>query len=278
VERVASLLTSIMPIADLITSAANPLLKDVRKALSRGGLTSDGCCVVETFHLLEEALRSRCRVRTVIAAKSASARVEELLRGSTGIRLSIVSDKLLNSTARVATSQGVVALVDPPEHTVEQTLGAESLVLVVDGLQDPGNLGTILRSAEAFGATGLLLLKGSVSPFNPKALRASAGSVFRVPFVHGMDEALALEALRRNGANLYAAVANANGHVGSSPSDADLTCPCAIIIGSEGHGVSPSMRSAARDISIPTAGVESLNAAVSAAILLYEAQRQRSRR
>jgi TrmH family RNA methyltransferase len=266
-----------MPTAEPITSAANPLLKDIRKALSRGGLTASGCCVVETFHLLEEAMNSHCRVRTVIAAESVRDRVEDLLRNHGDVRLSIVTDKLLEATAHVATSQGVIALVDPPEHTVEQTLGAESLVVVIDGLQNPGNLGTILRSAEAFEATGLLLLKGSVSPFNPKALRASAGSVFRVPFVSGLDETTVLEALRDSGANLYAAVPNANGHIGSSPSDADLTCPCAIIIGSEGQGVRQVLREAARDISIPTAGVESLNAAVSAAILLYEARRQRSR-
>jgi TrmH family RNA methyltransferase len=265
-----------MSTAEPITSAANPLLKDVRKALSRGGLTAGGCCVVETFHLLEEALNSHCRVRTVIAGESVQDRVMELLLGGPDIRLSIVSDKLLNATANVATSQGVIALVDPPEHRVEQILSAESLVVVIDGLQNPGNLGTILRSAEAFGATGILLLKGSVSPFNSKALRASAGSVFRVPFVSGMEETTVLEALRDSGTNLYAAVPGANGHIGSSPSDADLTCPCAIIIGSEGQGVRPALRDAARDISIPTAGVESLNAAVSAAILLYEARRQRS--
>ena len=271
-----------MRTTELVTSAANPLLKDVRKALDRGGLSTSGCCVVETFHLLEEALRSGCRVRTVIAAESVRVRVEDHIRDGAGIRLVLVPDKLLNATAHVATSQGVVALVDPPVHTVQQTLGGPSLdipalVMVIDGLQDPGNLGAILRSAEAFGATGLLLLKGAVSPFNPKALRASAGSIFRVPFVHGMDETSALDTLLHRGANLYAAVPNAHGHIGSSPSEADLTCPCAIIIGSEGRGVSPALRNAARDISIPTAGVESLNAAIAAAILLYEARRQRSR-
>ncbi len=270
-------LPAIMRSPETITSADNPLFKDVRKALVRGGLTAGGCCVVETFHLLEEALRSGCGIRTVIAAESVRVSVEDRLRDRNSIRVVIVPDKLLNATAGVATSQGVVALVDPPEHTVEQTLGPQSLVLVIDGLQNPGNLGAILRSAEAFGATGLLLLKGTVSPFNSKALRASAGSIFRVPFIHAIEETLALEVLRDSGVNLYAAVTNAGGHTGSSPSDADLTCPCAIIIGSEGHGVSPALRNVSRDITIPTAGVESLNAAVSAAILLYEARRQRSR-
>jgi RNA methyltransferase, TrmH family len=252
---------------EFITSPANPLLKQVRKALSRGGLTDGGWCVAETFHLLAEALRSACRVRAVIAGESVRSTVESHMGTSNGIRLVVVPDKLLD-----ASGQGVVALVEPPSWQVTQTLGAQCLVLIVDGVQDPGNLGTILRSAEAFGASGLLLLKGSVNAFNPKALRASAGSVFRVPFVQGLDEAQVLSALRETGADLYAAVPNSP----QSLATADLTRPCAIVIGSEGQGVSAIMRGSAQDLSIPTVGVESLNAAVSAAVLLYEARRQRS--
>jgi TrmH family RNA methyltransferase len=258
-----------MPIAELITSAANPLLKDVRKALARGGLTSHGYCVAETFHLLEEALHSRCRVRTVIVSENVHKNAQSLLHAQPDVRLITVSDKLLDATADVATSQGVLALVDPPAYTIDQIFTPQSLVLILDGLQDPGNLGTILRSAEAFGATGLILLKGTVSPFNPKALRASAGSIFRVPFVHGVEESQALEAVRANHVDLFAAVPNQN-------TRADLTKPCAIVIGSEGRGVSPNLHKNAQQVSIPTTGVESLNAAVSAAILLYEARRQRS--
>src|SRR5580658_7340633 len=165
--------------AEIVSSPANPLLKDVRKALAHGGLSSAGCCVAETFHLLEEALQSRCRVRTVVADTNVRGEVEHLLRDRPDVRLVLISGRILNSTTDVATSQGVLALVDPPQYTVEQTLGPRALTLVIDGLQDPGNLGTILRSAEAFGSTGLLILKGTVSPFNPKTLRASAGSIFR---------------------------------------------------------------------------------------------------
>ncbi len=260
---------AIMPSAEWITSAANPVLKDIRKALAQGSLTPDGCCVVETFHLLEEALRSPCRVRTVIAAESVHNSLEDLIGTRPGIRRITVPDRLLNATAGVPASQGVIALVDPPEHQLEQILGPQCLVLIIDGIQDPGNLGTMIRSAEAFAASGLLLLKGSVSPFNSKAVRASAGSIFRVPFVQGLDEPAALKAVRQRQVNLYAAIPNRN-------TTADLTGACAIIIGSEGRGVGPTLRQAARDLSIPTAGVESLNAAVSAAILLYEARRQRS--
>lgn len=261
---------------ELVTSPANPLLKDVRKAISRGGLTSSGWCVAETFHLLVEALRSNCRVRAVIAGEGVRAMVETHLESHdvswNNIRMAIVPDKLLD-----AASQGVVALVEPPEWTVEQTLCSRTLalgalVLIVDGVQDPGNLGTILRSAEAFGASGVMMLKGTVSPFNAKAVRASAGSVFRVPWVQGLDERTAIDGVRGSGADLYAAVPNG----GQSAYDADLGRPCAMVIGSEGHGVSAAMRDAARALSIPTIGVESLNAAVSAAVLLYEARRQRN--
>jgi TrmH family RNA methyltransferase len=256
---------------ELVTSPANPLLKDVRKAISRGGLTSSGWCVAETFHLLVEALRSNCRGRAVIAGEGVRAMVESQLASHeasrNNIRIAIVPDRLLD-----AASQGVVALVEPPEWTVQQTLCSRTLVLIVDGVQDPGNLGTILRSAEAFGASGVWMLKGTVSPFNAKAARASAGSVLRVPWVQGLDESTAIAAVRGCGAELYAAVPQGRQWAG----DADLSKPCAMVIGSEGHGVSAAMRDAAKELSIPTTGVESLNAAVSAAILLYEARRQRS--
>jgi TrmH family RNA methyltransferase len=254
---------------ELITSPANPLLKEVRKAHSRGGLTDSGWCVAETFHLLEEALRSHCTMPAIIAAQSVQSLVEDQIAGRNGTRMIVVPDKLLD-----AATQGVVALVDPPEWKVEQMLHTTQLVLVIDGVQDPGNLGTILRSAEAFGADGLLLLRGTVNPFNPKAVRASAGSIFRMPFVQGLDEVELVETLRQSGADFYAAVPGAS----KSLADADLTRPCVIVIGSEGRGVGATMRCAAKDLSIPTAGVESLNAAVSAAILLYEARRQRGER
>jgi TrmH family RNA methyltransferase len=264
--------------AEFITSAANPLLKEVRRTLTRGGLTTGGHCVIETFHLLEEAVRSRCRIRTVISSESVRNTAEKLLGenpgASEGVRFVILPDQLLNATAAVVNSQGVIAVVDPPEWTLDQTLGAPVLLLVIDGVQDPGNVGAILRSAEALAASGLLLLKGTVSPFNPKTLRASAGSIFRVPFVHSLEPTAALHFLQRAALDLYAAMPGDNCE--SSLLRADLTRSCAIVIGSEGQGVSAALRSAAKPISIPTVAVESLNAAVSAAILLYEARRQRS--
>jgi TrmH family RNA methyltransferase len=261
--------------SEYISSPANPLLKEVRKAAARGTLTDSGCMLAETFHLLEEALSSECRVRTVIAAQSVSAAVDEQLGDPNGVRLVVVPDSLLQAAAGVEAAQGVVALVEPPRWSLERMLRKPQLTLVIDGVQDPGNLGTILRSAEAFGASGVLLLKGTVSPFNPKVVRASAGSIFRAPFLHGLDETDALAALHGQGVQIYAAVP----HTDSSRwlSTADLTRACAIVIGSEGSGVNETLRHAATEIAIPTVGVESLNAAVAASVLLYEARRQRAR-
>jgi RNA methyltransferase, TrmH family len=256
---------------EVLRSPANPILKDVRRAIARGGLTSEGFIVAETFHLLEEALRSGLDVKVILAAQSVHAAVRDHVRRLTGIRLAVVDDSLFQKLADTESSQGVITLASPPTWNLEQTLRGQSLVVALDGVQDPGNAGAIVRAAEAFGATGVLFLKGTVSPFNPKTLRASAGSLFRVPFAHNLDVELARAALQQRQVDVYAAVPR-----GAKPlSAADLTRRCALVIGSEGHGVSEQIRCGAIGISIPTVGVESLNAAVAAGILLYEAQRQR---
>jgi TrmH family RNA methyltransferase len=261
---------------ETIASAANPLLKDVRRAIVRGALTQQGLCVAETFHLLEEALRSDCDVKVVLAAESVRSAAASHVRGLNGIRLAVLPDPLFQSLSGTETAQGVMALVQPPAWSLDQLFRGRPLVVVLDGLQDPGNAGTILRTAEAFGATGAMFLKGTVSPYNSKALRASAGSLFRLPYLHGLDAALARAAMRQHRVDLYAGVpAHPGAHV-RTLAEVDLSRPCGLIIGSEAHGVGNELRSAAADLSIPTVGVESLNAAVAAGILLYEARRQRA--
>jgi TrmH family RNA methyltransferase len=261
--------------SETVSSPANPLLKDIRKALMRGTLTDEGYCVAETFHLLEEALRSDCRVPVVLAAESVRMTVDQHIRGLSGMRVVVAPDRLFQSISGTESSQGVIALVEPPVWKMEQLLRGKSLVVVLDGLQDPGNAGAIVRSAEAFGATGVMFTKGTVSPFNPKTLRAAAGSLFRIPFVHAIDPALGRAALQQNKLDIYAGVPCASNGKARLLDHVDLTRKCALVLGSEGHGVSEELRSAAIDLAIPTVGVESLNAAVAAAILLYEARRQR---
>src|SRR5580692_5068434 len=187
---------------DTIASAANPLVKDVRRAIAHGGLTSQGWCVAETPHLLAEALRGPCRVMQVLAAEGARDRLPRL----EGVRLALLPDALLQKISGTETSQGVIALVEPPEWKLEQLFGGCALVVVLDELQDPGNAGAIVRAAEAFGASGAIFLKGTASPFNPKTLRAAAGSLFRVPFLYGMEAAGARAAFEEHSVNVFAAV------------------------------------------------------------------------
>lgn len=261
---------------EVISSPANPLLKDVRRAVARGGLTSEGLCVAESFHLLEEALRSDREVKTVLASESVRSAVEAHVRGLPGTRVAVLPDKLFQAVAGTETTQGVIALVRPAAWNIEQLFRGASLVMVLDGLQDPGNAGAICRAAEAFGATGVLFVKGSASPFHPKTVRASAGSLFRVPFVWGVDGALARAALQQHKLDAWAGVPARKGSPAKRLDQVDFTRRCALVIGSEAHGVGVELRSAAMELFIPTVGVESLNAAVAAGILLYEARRQRS--
>jgi RNA methyltransferase, TrmH family len=254
-----------------LLSARNPLLKDVRKAVARGTVTEDGLAVAESFHLLEEALRSDCEIPAVFAAESVRTAVESHLRGLKKTRIHVLPDDVFRSISGTESSQGVMALVRPPSWTVDQLFRGNALTVVLDGLQDPGNAGAILRAAEAFGATGVAFLKGSVSPYNPKCLRASAGSIFRVPIAAPLDQQLFLAAAEQRKIALFALMPKAHTDVG----EVELASRCAIIVGSEGRGVSERLRDKATAIRIPTVGVESLNAALAAGIVLFVARKQR---
>lgn len=255
------------------SSPANPRLKEIRRAVERGTATRDGFLIAETFHLVEEALRSRSEISAIVASESARPAAERLLAAAQpAVSLLVVPDPLFATLAATETSQGVLALVRPPAWQIDQLFAGVPLLAVLDGLQDPGNAGAILRAAEAFSATGVLAVKGTVNLDNPKAVRASAGSLFRVPLVAGLDPAQLRSILEARGVQLYAAMPAA----GTPAARADLTRPCALLIGGEGAGVRDELRAASLPLHIPIAGVESLNAALAAGILLYEARRQRT--
>lgn len=247
-------------------------LKSARKAVRRGERTADGLCVCEGLHLLEEALRRGRQVAAVFFTEGAARNhVERLVGPLASARLFQIPKALLDGLSSTETSQGLVSLVLPPQWTLMEVSAAPGPMVVLDGIQEPGNAGAIVRSAEAFGAGGVVFLKGTTSPFNPKNLRAAAGSLFHLPFVHDVTDHDLLPMARARGGPVFAAMP-----AGGTPVDrADLRGNCTLIFGGEGNGVRPALSRHAQSVRIPTHGVESLNAAVAAAVILYEALRQR---
>ncbi|HVO79872.1 MAG TPA: RNA methyltransferase [Terriglobales bacterium] len=253
----------------------NVLVKELRRAFSRGELTAEGYCAIEGLRILEEAIRSGVRFQAVFFSASAEAKAQRLLpQIGAHVETVLLPDRLFASAVPSETPQGVAALVKWKQCSADEVLAKVPAgpLLAIAGVQDPGNLGTILRSAEAFGAGGVLLGEGTVSPFNPKVVRGSAGSVFRVALARvKLSETVAM--LRKSRVRLLAT----SSHKGTPLDQARLDGPLAIFIGSEGAGLPRDVvREMDEIVAIPhSPQVESLNAGVAASIVLYEAARQR---
>jgi RNA methyltransferase, TrmH family len=260
-----------------ITSRENHWLKTFRAAL-RSSRPEDGRIALEGMHLVTEAIRSGLKMEAVLASASGEKHLVALqgqLERSTQILRT--SDRLFASVADTETPQGIAALARAPEFTLENLLrGADSLVVALVAAQNPGNVGAILRSAEAFGATGIIATRGTAHPYSPKALRASSGSSLRLPMLADLAPPIALAQLRVSGLQILAASASQN-PAAKRPDELDLRAPFALLIGNEGAGLPPEVqRSADAQIRIQVAEpVDSLNAAVAASLILYEAARQR---
>ena len=253
----------------------NALVKELRRAFTTGELTEEGDCAVEGLRIVEEAIRSGLRFRAVFFRESAEGHVERLIpQIGAHVETVLLPDKLFSSVVPTDAPQGVAALVRYRQYSLDDVFAKLDTgpAVVIAGLQDPGNLGSVLRSAEAFGAAGLLLGEGTVSPFNSKVVRGSAGSLFRLPVVR-IKMADALVKLRERGVRLVAT----SSHKGTSLPGANLATPIAVVIGGEGAGVPRDLLAKVDEIvAIPHAPqVESLNAGVAASIVLYEMARQR---
>lgn len=256
--------------AETIRSRQNPGLKDLRRRLLHPTIAQDGLIAIEGDHLLQEAERSGLRLDTVFLREDRVAQKDR--RFPSHVQVLIVAADAFDHACATDSPQGIAALVKAPEWTLDSLLTAEEpRLLILAGLQDPGNLGTIIRSAEAFAASGVLLTPGSVSPWNQKALRASAGSSFRLPVV-SLANVSRLRAFAERKIPMYACVAD----TGASIVDANLHGPIAFIIGNEGNGISDEILPFCDgSLHVPCPGqVESLNAAIAASIVLYEASRQ----
>jgi RNA methyltransferase, TrmH family len=260
----------------------NPLIKQLRQAFSRSELTDSGDCAIEGFRIVEEAIRSGLRISAAFFRESAQDRAERLLpQIGAQVETLLLPDKLFDSLVPSESPQGVAALVRLKTFSLDDLIERTHVgpIIALASLQDPGNLGTILRSAEAFGSAGLILGEGTVSIYNSKVVRGSAGSVFRLPVIHAHEKSASeklkdvSEKLRADGVRLMAT----SSHKGNPLDQADLKRPVAIFFGNEGAGLPRDVVAQLDEVvAIPhSAQVESLNAGVAASIVLYEAARQK---
>jgi len=257
-----------------ISSRQNPIVARYRSARDRE--TGADPVLLDGVHLVEEALAARAPLRDVVVAAAAAERtdVDALLKrlAAARVKVATASPAVMAALSPVRSPSPIVALTDPPGTDEARMFSGTPLIVITYCVQDPGNMGAIARVAEAAGATGMMAAAASADPFGWKAVRASMGSSLRLPISsRGGDP---LSAVRRKGCQLIATVPRG----GRSLFDVDLTKATAILIGGEGGGLPAELeKSADERITIPMQPpVESLNAAVAAAVILYEARRQRS--
>lgn len=260
---------------EFITSFKNPKIQLVRELLaSRKSRKELSVCVIEGVRLSEEAVRSGVLPETVLFTDELSARGMELLRSIPGDKTAFIKipPDLMKKISATEADQGLMLII-PLQSS--PTIGNVDFVLILDQIKDPGNMGTILRTASAAGAQAVIMAPGCVDPFSPKVLRSGMGAHFNIPIASFTWLEIS-EFCRRPGNNLNICLAEATS--GTSMWTLDLRQPIAIVIGSEADGASVEAKQAANTvITIPMPGEsESLNASIAAGILLYEVVRQRS--
>ncbi len=260
-----------------VTSKDNPLLKTVRLVASGARRAPKQLVVAEGVRVLEEVEKAACAVKAVIVTQDfgSEPREQALLQQWHKRNLEIIKtgDRLFQSISTVHTPQGAIALVQRPDRDLTSlSPPVNALILYACGIQDPGNLGTLIRTAAAAGAHAICTSLGTVSAGNPKTIRSSAGAVFRVPLVEHTADAEFIRFCERFRIRLY----RTHAREGVTYTEADLTSSCAILLGNEGAGVGGEEFSAFPAIRIPMAeDVESLNVAIAGSVILFEASRQR---
>lgn len=262
----------------MITSATNPKLKRISSLLKKSAhRKAEGVFVIEGAKMFMEVL-AQCpeRFEDIFFTEAARNKLVSTFGAPVieGLRYELVEEKLFERIAETVTPQGILAVVKTPHYDMSDILkDSAAKLLVLDNLRDPGNLGTIIRTAEAAGMSGILLSEGCVDITNPKVVRSTMGAILRVPFVR--CERLSDELLRLK-ENYYGFTVYATALNGSMVfTENKYYGRCAIVIGNESNGISPEVLAASdKKIRIPMAGkVESLNAAVAAAIVMYEINR-----
>jgi RNA methyltransferase, TrmH family len=272
---------------ETIASRKNPLVLLMRR-VAQGDADERGRVLLDGLHLVQEARAAGLSLsiagftpKVLNAPDGVARRLATTLAGL-GCRVMQVSDPVMEAMSPASTPSGVVALTARPKHELAEMLPPavkNPFLCVAAGVQDPGNVGAIVRVAEAGGAAGVIVTGNSADPYGWKALRGAMGSAFRLPIVREPDLDGVLATLRAAGVRVLATAPAGNGVVTSRRqfSDKPLTGACAFVLGGEGPGLSEAVIASADGvITIPMESpVESLNVAVSAGLIIYEARRQR---
>lgn len=265
----------------IIAGSLQSTVRDLQRRKARG---RRGLALVEGVRLVEEALAAGLTIKGVLVAPDlgrttrGTALVAELERHAVSVEQ--VPARTFTQLADTEAPQGILAVIEPRRWTAaDLPLGEGGAVLVIDGVQDPGNVGTLIRTAHALGAAGTIVLRGTADPNGPKALRAAMGATFRHPVV-SLDDGRFIAWARQQGVTLWAAAADGtplHRALAPAPGGRGGAGPIAVIVGNEGAGIRPQLNAvAAQRVAIPLAhGAESLNVAVAAGILLYEVARGR---
>lgn len=261
-----------------ITSVSNPKIRQALDLKEKRNKHQHIEFLIEGPHLIEMAVGSGCTIKDVFVSSSFLDKKDgqKLLNALSKTIENIfeIPDHLLNKLGDTETPQGIIAVVSYKPLSLEAlTLQEKSLLVVIDGVQDPGNLGTIIRTSDASAADAVVILPGTCDAFMPKVIRSTAGSIFNIPVVQTTPDVLLDWVLQKN-IKLFVA----SGDAERSVYETDLKVPLAIVFGNEAHGVSKKLKESANtSLRIPIFGkAESLNVAVSAAVFLYEALRQRN--
>jgi len=261
----------------MISSRHNPIVARYRAA-ARGG--SAGAVLLDGMHLIVEAIQAGLHIREVAVTSEAAGRPEVAatlthLAGA-GVGVATVSAGVMNAVSPVKSSTGIAALADRPPPAGDRIYAqTDPLVIIAVDVQDPGNLGAMVRVAEAGGGSGFVAAGTCADPFGWRALRGSMGSAMRVPIAEQRDTTTAVAEARRHGCRIFATAPRG----GQSVFEVDYAGAIAVLIGGEGSGLPSSLLAAAdQTVMVPMQPpVESLNAAVTTALIVYEAFRQRTR-
>jgi TrmH family RNA methyltransferase len=261
-----------------LTSRGNPLLKKIRLLVSGSGRAPDELVVAEGNRVLHEVNQSGREIEAVVFSESFGRDTPErvLLEDwhNRRIRLYCVNEKLFASLSCLQRPQGAIALVKVPEVHFPPETDQDVLILYICGIQDPGNMGALIRTAAASGVTLVCTAKGSVSARNPKAIRSSAGVFFHHTPAEQVDAGIFLQYCLDNSIQPY----RTDTVCGAPYTETDLKSPCAILLGNEGSGMTEEKFAGLPAIHIPMMNeIESLNVALAGAVILFEACRQRCR-